>query len=110
MYVVLPSRIEPGYGYISVYRPDQYPTPNQALPNPTQTGLGVFQASPAGLHVPLGRAPLVGHSVLLGQGFRPVRPIFYLIWGVGMRGRLLVIKEDSQESLSPTRTQIRGRP
>ena len=81
MYAVLPSRIEPGSGYISVYRPDQCPTPNQALPDPTQTSLGVSQAGPVGLHVPLGCAPQGGRAVLLGQGFRPVRPIFCLIWG-----------------------------
>ena len=110
MYAVLPSRIEPGFGYISVYRPDQCPTLNQALPYLTQTSLGVSQAGPVGLHVPLGRAPQGGHAVLLGQGFRPIRPIFYLLWGAGMGGRFLVIKGGSQESLSPTRTQSRGRP
>ena len=85
MYVVLPSRIEPGSGYISVYRPDQCPTLNQALPDPTQISLGVSQADPVGLHAPLGRAPQGGRAVLLGQGFRPVRPVFVLyggrVWG-----------------------------
>ena len=109
MYAVLPSRIEPGSGYISVYRPDQCPTPNQALPDPTQTGLGVSQAGSVDLHVPLGRVPQGVHAVLLGQGFRPVRPIFVLYGGRVWGGRLLVIKGGSQESLSPTRTQSRGR-
>ena len=85
MYAVLPSWIEHGSRYISVYRPDQCPTPNQALPDPTQTGLGVSQTGPVGLHAPLGRAPQGGRAVLLGQGFRPVRPIFVLyggwVWG-----------------------------
>ena len=88
MYVVLPSRIEPSSGYISVYRPDQCPTPNQALPDPTQIGLGVSQVGRVGLHVPLGRAPLVGHLVLLGQGFMPVRPDFCPIGGGAYGSRL----------------------
>ena len=86
MYAVLPSRIELGSGYISVYRLDQCPTLNQALPDPIQTGLGVSQAGPVGLHVPLGRAPQGGHVVLLGQGFRPVRPIFLSYMGGGYGG------------------------
>ena len=43
MYAVLPSRIEPGFGYIYVYRPDQCPAPVQGSPNPTQTILEVSQ-------------------------------------------------------------------
>ena len=81
MYAVLPSWIELGNGYIFVYRPDQCPTLNQALPDPTQTGLGVSQAGPVSLHAPLLHAPQGGHAVLLGQGFRPVRPIFVLYGG-----------------------------
>ena len=86
MYAVLPSQIEPESGYISVYRPNQCPTLNQALPDPTQTGLGVSQAGLVGLHAPLGCAPQGGHAVLLGQGFRPIRPIFLSYMGGGYRG------------------------
>ena len=71
MYAVLPLRIEPGFGYILVYMPDQCPAPNQGSPDPTQTGLGVSQAGPVGLDGPVGRAPQGGRAVLLGQGFRP---------------------------------------
>ena len=71
MYAVLPSRIEPGFGYIFVYRPDQCPAPKYGSPDPTQTVLGVSQAGPVGLDGPVGRAPQGGRAVLLGQGFRP---------------------------------------
>ena len=54
MYVVLPSRIEPDFGYIALYRPYQCQAPIQGNPNPTQTGQEVPQASPTMWHVPLG--------------------------------------------------------
>ena len=73
MYAVLPSRIEPGFGYIYVYRPDQCPAPKYGSPDLTQTGLGVSQVGPVGLHGPVGRAPQGGRAVLLGQGFRSAR-------------------------------------
>ena len=62
MYAVLPSWIEPDFGYFVQYRPDQCPTPNQGSPNPTQTGLVVSQAGPTSWHAPLGRAPLCNPS------------------------------------------------
>ena len=62
MYAVLPSRIEPGFGYIYVYRPNQCTSPNQGFPALTQPDLGSSQAGPTMWHAPLGRAP---------QGSRP---------------------------------------
>ena len=85
MYAVLPSRIEPGFGYIYVYRPDQCPTPNHESPDPTQTGLGVSQAGPVGLHGPVGCAPQGGRAVLLGQGFQTRKAYFVLFKGAGPR-------------------------
>ena len=85
MYAVLPLRIEPGFGYIYVYRPDQCPTPVQGSPNLTQTGLGVSQAGPSMRHVPLGRAPQGGDIVLQGLGFRAC---FVLFYGRGQGGQV----------------------
>ena len=81
MYAVLPSRIEPGFGYIAQCSPDQCPAPSLGLPDPTQIGLGVSQACPTGWYVPLGHAPQGELSVLLGQGFRPY---FCPIGGAGI--------------------------
>ena len=72
MYAVLPSRIEPSFGYIYVYRPDQCPTPVQGSPNPTQTGLGVSQAGPT-----MRRAPQGGDLILQELGFRACFVLFY---------------------------------
>ena len=83
MYAVLPSRIEPGFGYIYVYRPDQCPAPKYGSPDPTQTGLGVSQAVPVGLHVPVGRAPQGGRVVQSGHGFQARKACFVLFKGAG---------------------------
>ena len=79
----LPSRIEPGFGYIYVYRPDQCPAPVQGSPNLTQIGLGVSQAGPTMRHTPLRRAPQGGILVLLGLRFRPC---FFFMKGRGIGG------------------------
>ena len=83
MYAVLPSRIEPGFGYIAIYRSEPCPAPNQGIPDPTQTGLGVSQAGPVGLHGPVGCAPQGGRAVLLGQGFQARKACFVLFKGAG---------------------------
>ena len=54
MYAVLPSRIEPGFGYIALYRPEQGPAPNLGKPDPTQPDLGVSQVGPPMWHAPQG--------------------------------------------------------
>ena len=70
MYAVLPSRFEPGFGYIVINGPNQCPTPTWAIPRPYPPDLGVSQVSPARWHAPLGRI-----LVLLGLGFRPYRAL-----------------------------------
>ena len=57
MYAVLPSQIEPGFGYIALYRPEQDPAPNLGKPDPNQPYLGVSQVGPPMWHAPVGRAP-----------------------------------------------------
>ena len=65
LYAVLPSRIEPGFGYIALYRLEQGPAPNLDKLDPIQPDLGVPQAGPAKWHVPLGnRAPLASPTLV----------------------------------------------
>ena len=82
MYTVLPSRIEPGFGYIARCSPDQCPTLLQGSTYLTQTGLGVYQAGPTPWHAPQGRAPWGSTPpllLLLGVGVGPHK-------GAGPRG------------------------
>ena len=101
----LPSRIEPGFGYIYVYRPDQCPTPIQGSPNPTQTGLGVSQAGPTMRHAPLGRAPQGRILVLLGLGFKPC---FVSYEGAGHRGSGRGVLGGSNTTPTSCRSSTRG--
>ena len=68
MYAVLPSRIEPDFGYITQCSPEQGPAPNQGSLDLIPLDLGVSQVGPARWHAPLGRL-----LVLLGLGFRACR-------------------------------------
>ena len=70
MYAVLPSRIEPGFGYITQCSPEQGPVPNQGSPDLIPPDLGVSQVGPVRWRAPLGRI-----LVLLGLGFRPCRAL-----------------------------------
>ena len=77
------SRIEPGFGYRSLYSPLLGPVPNWAQPGPTQVGLGSSQASLVTWHAPLGRAP---QGILLGVGFLPYWTLLDPIRGAGVWG------------------------
>ena len=57
MYAVLPLRIEPGFGYIAMYKAEHGPAPNLGKLDPIQPDLGVSEVDPAMWHAPLGRAP-----------------------------------------------------
>ena len=95
MYAVLPSWIEPGFGYFVQYRPEPYPAPTWAFSSPYPPDLGVSQVGPDAWHVPLGRAPVRARVVLLEYKFRPYRPVLSYSMGRGIGGRPRSILGDS---------------
>ena len=94
MYVFLPSRFEPGSGYITLFGLELGPEPTWAFPRLSPPDLGVSLVSTVAWHAPLGRAPVGLLLVLLRQGFRTCRPCF-----VSYGGRGLWIRPSKVENL-----------
>ena len=106
MYAFLPSRFEPGSGYIALFGPELGPAPTWSLPRLFPPDLAVSQVSTVAWHVPLGRAPVRLLLVLLRQGFRACRPYFVSYGGRGLWGRPSRVENLFQEDLYPTRTPL----